>query len=184
MSFQSDLESIRRRAREHMMDGPVTEAYGADRAQVIRVLNDIVATEIVCVLRYKRHQFTATGLHAPAVAQEFAEHAAEEQQHMEMAAERIVQLGGEPDLDPSGLPARSHTEYNPGKTLREMVEEDLVAERIVIQTYAEMIRWLDNNDPTTRRIIEQILEQEEEHADDLRSLLEELDPDLPGSLGG
>lgn len=167
-----------------MMEGAVTESYAADRGQVIRVLNDIVATEIVCVLRYKRHQFTATGLHAPAVAQEFAEHAAEEQQHLEMAAQRIVQLGGEPDLDPSGLPQRSHTEYTPGKTLREMVEEDLVAERIVIQTYAEMIRWLDNDDPTTRRIIEQILAQEEEHADDLRSLLEELDPDMPGSLGG
>lgn len=184
MSFQADLESIRRRARDHMMEGAVTESYAADRGQVIRVLNDIVATEIVCVLRYKRHQFTATGLHAPAVAQEFAEHAAEEQQHLEMAAQRIVQLGGEPDLDPSGLPQRSHTEYTPGKTLREMVEEDLVAERIVIQTYAEMIRWLDNDDPTTRRIIEQILAQEEEHADDLRSLLEELDPDMPGSLGG
>jgi bacterioferritin len=183
MGFQTDLEAIRRRAREHMLQGAVTEAYAADREQVIQVLNDVVATEIVCVLRYKRHQFTATGLHAPAVAQEFAEHAAEEQQHLDMAAQRIVQLGGEPDLDPSGLPERSHTEYLPGKTLREMVEEDLIAERIVIQTYAEMIRWLGNDDPTTRRIVEQILAQEEEHADDLRSLLEDLDPDLPGTLG-
>jgi len=183
MGFQTDLEAIRRRAREHMLQGAVTEAYAADREQVIQVLNDVVATEIVCVLRYKRHQFTATGLHAPAVAQEFREHAAEEQQHLDMAAQRIVQLGGEPDLDPSGLPERSHTEYLPGKTLREMVEEDLIAERIVIQTYAEMIRWLGNDDPTTRRIVEQILAQEEEHADDLRSLLEDLDPDLPGTLG-
>jgi bacterioferritin len=183
MGFQTDLEAIRRRAWEHMLQGAVTEAYAADREQVIQVLNDVVATEIVCVLRYKRHQFTATGLHAPAVAQEFAEHAAEEQQHLDMAAQRIVQLGGEPDLDPSGLPERSHTEYLPGKTLREMVEEDLIAERIVIQTYAEMIRWLGNDDPTTRRIVEQILAQEEEHADDLRSLLEDLDPDLPGTLG-
>jgi bacterioferritin len=184
MGFQTDLEAIRARAREHMQDGPVTASYGADKEQVIKVLNDVVATEIVCVLRYKRHQFTATGLHAPALAQEFAEHAAEEEQHLDMAAHRIVQLGGEPDLDPSGLPGRSHTEYLPGKTLREMVEEDLVAERIVIQTYSEVIRWLDNDDPTTRRMVEQILEQEEEHADDLRTLLQELDPDMPGSLGG
>jgi bacterioferritin len=184
MGFQTDLEAIRRRAREHMQEGPVvTASYGADREQVIKILNDVVATEIVCVLRYKRHQFTAAGLHAPAVAQEFAEHAAEEQQHMEMAAQRIVQLGGEPNLDPSGLPERSHTEYVPGKSLREMVEEDLVAERIVIQTYSEVIRWLGNDDPTTRRMTEQILEQEEEHADDLRTLLQELDPEMPGSLG-
>jgi bacterioferritin len=182
MGFQTDLEAIRKRAREHMLQGPVTESYGADREQVIDVLNDIVATEIVCVLRYKRHQFTATGLHAPAVAEEFREHADEEQEHLDMAAQRIVQLGGEPNLDPSGLPQRSHTEYVPGKTLREMVEEDLVAERIVIQTYSEVIRWLGNDDPTTRRMVEQILGQEEEHADDLRSLLEELDPDLPGTL--
>lgn len=184
MGFQTDLQAIRSRAREHMNEGAVTASYGADKEQVIRVLNDVVATEIVCVLRYKRHQFTASGLHAPAVAQEFAEHAAEEEQHLDMAAQRIVQLGGEPDLDPSGLPERSHTEYVPGKTLREMVEEDLVAERIVIQTYSEIIRWLDNDDPTTRRMVEQILEQEEMHADDLRSLLEELDPDMPGRLGG
>jgi bacterioferritin len=184
MGFETDLQAIRARAREHMNQGAVTASYGADKEQVIRVLNDVVATEIVCVLRYKRHQFTASGLHAPAVAQEFAEHAAEEEQHLDMAAQRIVQLGGEPDLDPSGLPERSHTEYVPGKTLREMVEEDLVAERIVIQTYSEIIRWLDNDDPTTRRMVEQILEQEEMHADDLRSLLEELDPDMPGRLGG
>src|SRR5919197_5856087 len=166
MGFQTDLELIRKRDREH----------------VIRVLNDVVATEIVCVLRYKRHQFTATGLHAPAVAEEFAQHAADEQQHMDMAAERIVQLGGEPNLDPSGLPERSHTGYVPGTTLADMVNEDLVAERIVIQSYAEIIRWLGNDDATTRRLLEEILEQEEEHADDLRSLPEELDPDIPGNL--
>jgi bacterioferritin len=183
VTFSADIEAIRKRAREHMMEGPVTSAYGADREQVIRVLNDVVATEIVCVLRYKRHEFTARGLHSPAVAAEFAEHAAQEQQHMEMAAGRIVQLGGEPDLDPEGLPARSHTDYVPGKTLVEMVEEDLVAERIVIQSYAEMIRWLGDGDPTTRRMVESILEQEEQHADDLRSLLEGLDPGTPGYLG-
>jgi bacterioferritin len=182
MSFQTDLEAIRERARRHMMEGPVTEAYRADRNQVIDVLNDVIATEIVCVLRYKRHEFTATGMHAPSIAAEFAEHAAQEQHHMEMAARRVVQLGGEPNLDPSGLPERSHTDYVPGKTLSEMVREDLVAERIVIQSYAEIIRWLGNDDATTRRIVEEILEQEEEHADDLRSLLEELDPSLPGSI--
>src|ERR671936_697344 len=182
MSFQTDLEAIRERARRHMMEGPVTEAYRADRNQVIDVLNDVIATEIVCVLRYKRHEFTATGMHAPSIAAEFAEHAAQEQHHMEMAARRVVQLGGEPNLDPSGLPERSHTDYVPGKTLSEMVREDLVAERIVIQSYAEIIRWLGNDDATTRRIVEEILEQEEEHADDLRSLLEELDPDIPGNL--
>jgi bacterioferritin len=184
MGFQTDLKAIRERAREHMNEGPVTASYAADKEQVIKVLNDVVATEIVCVLRYKRHQFTAAGLHAPGVAQEFAQHAAEEEQHLDMAARRIVQLGGEPNLDPSGLPERSHTDYVPGKTLRNMVEEDLVAERIVIQTYSEVIRWLNNDDPTTRRMVEQILEQEEEHADDLRTLLEELDPDMPGSMGG
>src|SRR5438093_4969351 len=151
MTFKADLEAIRRRAREHMLQGPVTDSYVADREQVISVLNDVVATEIVCVLRYKRHQFTATGMHAPAVAAEFDQHAADEERHLDMAAERIVQLGGEPDLDPAGLPKRSHTDYIPGKTLHQMVEEDLVAERIVIQTYSEVIRWLGNDDPTTRR---------------------------------
>jgi bacterioferritin len=182
MAFQADLESIRTRAREHMLEGPVTEDYRADRDQIVKLLNDVVATEIVCVLRYKRHQFTAVGLYAKPVAQEFAQHAAEEQAHMDMAAERIVQLGGEPNLDPSGLPERSHTEYVPGTTLVEMVKEDLVAERIVIQTYREMIRWIGDNDPTTRHMLEQILAQEEEHADDLRDLLVNLDPNLPGRI--
>lgn len=182
MSFQADLEAIRNRAREHMLEGAVTPDYRADRDQVLKVLNDVLATEIVCVLRYKRHQFTAKGLHALSVAQEFMEHAAEEQQHADMAAERIVQLGGEPNLNPSGLAERSHTDYVPGRTLVEMVQEDLVAERIVIQSYSEMIRWLGNDDPTTRRMIEQILAQEEEHAEDLSSLLETLPPDLPGTV--
>jgi bacterioferritin len=182
MTFQADLEAIRARAREHMLEGPVTEDYKADRDQIIKVLNDVVATEIVCVLRYKRHQFTAVGLYAQPVAAEFAQHAADEARHMDMAAERIVQLGGEPNLDPSGLPERAHTEYVPGTTLVEMVKEDLVAERIVIQTYREMVRWIGDSDPTTRRILEEILAQEEEHADDLRDLLTNLDPDLPGRL--
>ncbi|HEY1332364.1 MAG TPA: ferritin-like domain-containing protein [Actinomycetota bacterium] len=182
MTFQTDLEAIRERARSHMLDGPVTQDYRANRDQVIDVLNDVVATEIVCVLRYKRHQFTAAGLFAQPVAEEFRQHAAEEQAHMEMAAQRIVQLGGEPDLDPSGLPERSHTQYVPGTTLVDMIKEDLVAERIVIQTYLEMIRWIGDTDPTTRRVLEQILEQEEEHADELRDLLTQLDPNLPGVL--
>ena len=182
MSFETDLDAIRKRAREHMEEGPVTDDYRANREQVIKVLNDVVATEIVCVLRYKRHQFTATGLYAQPVAQEFAEHAAEEQAHMDMAAERIVQLGGEPNLDPSGLPERAHTDYVPGTTLVDMVKEDLVAERIVIQSYMEMIRWIGDDDPTTRRVLESILEQEEEHADDLRDLLTELDPNMPGRI--
>jgi bacterioferritin len=182
MTFEADLDAIRKRAREHMEEGPVTQDYQANRDQVIGVLNDVVATEIVCVLRYKRHQFTATGLYAQPVAAKFAEHAAEEQAHMDMAAQRIVQLGGEPNLDPSGLAERSHTDYAPGTTLVEMVKEDLVAERIVIQSYMEMIRWLGDKDPTTRRVLETILEQEEEHADDLRDLLTELDPNMPGTI--
>jgi len=182
MTFEADLEAIRKRAREHMEEGPVTDDYRANREQVIKVLNDVVATEIVCVLRYKRHQFTATGLYAQPVAQEFAQHAAEEQAHMDMAALRIVQLGGDPNLDPSGLAERSHTDYVPGTTLVDMVQEDLVAERIVIQSYMEMIRWLGDDDPTTRRVLESILEQEEEHADDLRDLLTELDPSMPGRI--
>lgn len=182
MGFEADLTAIRERARANVLDGPVTGDYRADREQIIALLNDVVATEIVCVLRYKRHQFTAVGLYARPVAQEFAEHAAEEQEHLDLAAERIVQLGGEPNLDPSGLPERSHTEYAPGTTLADMVHEDLVAERIVIQTYAEMIRWLGDGDPTTRRVLERILEQEEQHADELRDLLTELDPAMPGVL--
>jgi bacterioferritin len=182
MTFQTDLAAIRERAREHMRDGPVTPDYGANKEEVIAVLNDVVATEIVCVLRYKRHQFTAVGLFAQPVAAQFAEHAAEEQRHMEMAAERIVQLGGEPNLDPRGLPERSHTEYSPGTSLVDMVKEDLVAERIVIQSYMEMIRWIGDRDPTTRRVLEEILENEEDHADELRDMLADLDPKLPGMI--
>jgi bacterioferritin len=182
MTFQADLEAIRTRAREHMLDGPVTADYGVDREQIMKVLNDVVATEIVCVLRYKRHQFTAVGLYAQPVAAEFAEHAAEEQHHMDMAAERIVQLGGDPNLDPRGLPERSHTDYVPGTTLVDMIKEDLVAERIAIQTYTEIVRWIGDGDPTTRRVMEYILAEEEEHADDLRDLLADLDPNMPGRI--
>ena len=172
--FALDLDRIRAAARGEMDKGPVTETYGADVGQVIDVLNEVLATELVCVLRYKRHYFTAVGVHGPTVAAEFLEHANDEQRHADLAAERIVQLGGEPDFSPAVLVERSHTEYVPGSGLRDMIEEDLVAERIAISTYTEIARWLADGDPTTRRVIEQLLSEEEEHADDLRSLLDRL----------
>ena len=174
MSFLSDVETLRRQAREHIDDGPITEAYGADRDRVIDVLNEVLATELVCYLRYKRHYFTATGLNATAAAAEFLEHATQEQQHADMAANRITQLRGEPDFNPDILSKRSHAEYVEGANLLDMVKEDLVAERIAIASYSEIVRWLGDADPTTRRMIEQILEVEEEHADDLISLLQDL----------
>jgi bacterioferritin len=174
VSHLSDVETLRRQAREHIDDGPITEAYGADRERVIAVLNEVLATELVCYLRYKRHYFTATGLNATNAAAEFLQHATQEAQHADMAATRITQLQGEPDFNPDILSKRSHAEYVEGNTLVEMVREDLVAERIAIASYSEIVRWLGNNDPTTRRMIEQILEVEEEHADDLVNLLEEL----------
>ena len=178
--FVTDVKEIRRRARAHMEQGPVTAGYRADRETVIRLLNEALATEIVCVLRYKRHYYTASGIHAQGVAEEFAEHAAEEQAHADQIAERITQLGGAPDLDPEGLTARSHSEYFPGDDLLEMIKEDLVAERIAIESYAEMVRYLGDDDPTTRRLMEEILAKEEEHADDLRTLLERLAAEKTG----
>ena len=172
--FVSDVKEIRRRARAHIEQGPITAGYKADRETVTRLLNEALATELVCVLRYKRHHYMATGIHAQAVADEFAEHAAEEQQHADQIAERITQLGGEPDFNPEGLRGRSHSEYVPGEGLLEMIKEDLVAERIAIESYAEMVRYLGDDDPTTRRMLEEILAKEEEHADDLRTLLERL----------
>ena len=174
MTHLSDVETLRRQAREHIDDGPITEAYGADRERVIAVLNEVLATELVCYLRYKRHYFTATGINATAAAAEFLEHATQEQQHADMAATRITQLQGDPDFNPDVLSKRSHAEYTEGSNLLEMVKEDLVAERIAIASYSEIVRWLGDNDTTTRRMIEQILEVEEEHADDLIKLLEEL----------
>jgi bacterioferritin len=178
--FVTDVKEIRRRARAHVEQGPVTAGYRADRETVIRLLNEALATEIVCVLRYKRHYYTASGIHAQGVAEEFAEHAAEEQAHADQIAERIRQLGGAPDLDPEGLTARSHSEYVPGDDLLEMIKEDLVAERIAIESYAEMVRYLGDGDPTTRRLMEEILAKEEEHADDLRTLLERLAAEKTG----
>ncbi len=170
--FKTDLETIRTRAREKMTDGAVTGAYKADLQQVIAVLNEVLATEIVCILRYKNHYYMATGINAPTVAAEFLEHANEEQMHADWIAQRITQLGGVPNFDPKGLATRSHAEYVEGESLSDMIREDLVAERIAIETYSEIIRWLKDNDPTTRRIMEDILKMEEEHADDLASLLE------------
>ena len=172
--FEMDLESIRARARDQIERGPVTAAYGGDLERILQVLNEILATELVCVLRYKRHYYSATGLHGPAVAAEFLEHAADEQRHADLAAERISQLGGEPDFNPAVLAARSHTEYQPGSDLADMIREDLVAERIAIDTYGEIARWIGDSDPTTRRLIEGLLEDEEGHADDLRDLLDRI----------
>ena len=172
--FVSDIQELRRRAREHMEMGAVTSSYSADRATVIRILNEVLATEIVCVLRYKRHYYMATGIHAQAVAEEFLEHAKEEQVHADIAAERITQLGGEPNFNPAGLLTRSHSEYVEGKTLLDMVREDLVAERIAVESYGEIIRYLGDDDPTTRIAMEQIMSKEEEHADDMKKLLDTL----------
>jgi bacterioferritin len=173
-TFLTDIKTLRDRARRHMQEGAVTPDYKADSKSVLKVLNEALATEIVCVLRYKRHQFTAKGIHSRSVAAEFAEHAAEEQAHADLLAQRIVQLGGEPDYSPASLVLRSHTEYTEGDDLVEMIEEDLVAERVAIESYGEMIRYVGDDDPTTRRVLETILAEEEEHADDLSSLLEGL----------
>src|SRR5437016_13125135 len=175
--FVSDIQELRRRAREHMEQGAVTSSYRADRETVIRILNEALATELVCVLRYKRHYYMASGIHAQAVAAEFLEHASEEQTHADLIAERINQLGGEPDLNPEGLLTRSHSEYVEGDDLVDMIKEDLVAERIAIDSYSEMIRYIAEDDPTTRRMLEGILATEEEHAEDLRILIDALGKD-------
>lgn len=169
--FVTDVKALRERARRHIEQGAVTEGYQADRETVIKICNEALATEIVCVLRYKRHYFMAEGINADSVAAEFAEHAAEEQAHADRIAGRIVQLGGEPNLSPDGLSSRSHSEYVEGDTLIDMIQEDLIAERIAIDSYKEIIEYLGDKDPTTRRMFEEILAVEEEHADDLVSLL-------------
>lgn len=173
-TFVSDIEAIRRRARKHIENGAVTEAYRGDRDTVIKVLNEALATELVCVLRYKRHHYAASGIHAQAVAEEFLEHASEEQEHADMLAERITQLGGDPDFNPETLTKRSHSQYVEGKNLSEMIREDLVAERIAIESYSEIIRYLADDDPTSRRVMEEILAKEEEHAEDLKTMIQTL----------
>src|SRR5467141_190640 len=172
--FLTDVQELRRRARQHIEEGAVTDGYRADRETVIKLLNEALATEIVCVLRYKRHYFMASGINAEGVAAEFLQHANEEQGHADQIAARIVQLKGEPNLNPEGLLTRSHAEYVEGDTLIDMIREDLVAERIAIDSYRDMINYIGNDDPTTRRMLEGILAMEEEHADDLVSLLQGL----------
>ena len=179
--FLSDVKELRRRARQHIEDGAVTQGYGADPEKVVAVLNEALATEIVCVLRYKRHYFMAQGIHAQAVAQEFLEHANEEQGHADRIAERITQLGGAPDFNPEGLATRSHSEYVEGNSLIDMIREDLVAERIAIDSYGEIVRFFGDRDITSRRLMEEILANEEEHADDLNKLLATLDPTKSGN---
>ena len=172
--FLSDIQELRRRAREHIAQGAVTPGYQADRGTVVKLLNEALATEIVCTLRYKRHYFMAKGIHAEGVAAEFLEHSRDEQQHTDQIAERITQLGGEPDFSPEGLATRSHAEYVEGDSLEDMIREDLVAERIAIDSYKEIVLYLGEKDPTSRRLMEEILAKEEEHADDLANLLEDL----------
>jgi bacterioferritin len=170
----TDVQTLRQRARQNIEDGAVTEGYHADRKTVLRLLNESLATELVCYLRYKRHYFMATGLKASVAAAEFLEHATQELQHADLLAERIMQLGGEPDFNPHGLTERSHAEYVAGANLREMITENLVAERIAIDSYREIVVYLGDDDPTTRRLFEDILAQEEEHADDMADLLQDL----------
>lgn len=178
--FLTDVKELRKRAREHINKGAVTEAYKGDRQTVIKLLNEALATEIVCVLRYKRHFYMAQGIHAEPVAAEFLIHANEEQGHADLIARRITQLDGAPNFNPEGLLARSHAEYVEGNSLVDMIKEDLVAERIAIDSYGEMIRYIGNDDPTTRRMLEGILAMEEEHADDLANFLKTLDPTKAG----
>lgn len=172
--FLSDIETIRKRAREHIDNGAITAGYAADRATVVKILNEALATEIVCVLRYKYHYYMAKGIHAKSVAAEFLEHANEEQGHADLIAERITQLDGAPNFSPEGLLSRSHADYVEGDDLVDMIKEDLVAERIAIDSYREIITYLGAADPTSRRMMEGILAMEEEHAEDLATLLDNL----------
>jgi bacterioferritin len=168
----TDVKILRKQARQHIDEGAVTAGYNADRETVLKLLNESLATEIVCVLRYRRHYFMAKGIHSKSVADEFLLHSNEEQGHADEIAARIVQLGGEPNFSPDGLSSRSHAEYVEGASLADMIKEDLVAERIAIDSYRDFIQYLDNKDPTTRRMLESILAVEEEHADDMADLLQ------------
>ena len=172
--FFSDVKAVRERARNDLESGAVTPSYGPDAKAVCEVLNAALASELVCVLRYKRHYFTAEGIASEAVKEEFLAHAGEEQGHADQLAQRICQLGGKPDLSPEGLAARAHTEYVEGATLRDMIKEDLIAERVGIETYREMITFIGDGDTTTRSMLERILAVEEEHAEDMSSLLKGL----------
>jgi len=170
----TDTQTLRKRARQHVEEGAVTTGYAADKEAVIQLLNEALATELVCVLRYKRHYFMAKGIHSESVKAEFLQHAKEEMAHADRIAKRITELGGEPNFSPDGLSNRSHAEYMPGDTLISMIKEDLIAERIAIESYRELVAYLANNDPTTQRMIKEILAMEEEHAEDMASLLEDM----------
>ena len=182
--FLTDIKELQRRAREHVEKGAVTPAYRGDVNTSVKLLNEALATEIVCTLRYRRHHYMAAGIHYQAVADEFMEHAREEQEHADRIAERIRQLGGAPDFNPEGLLTRSHAQYVEGTSLLDMIKEDLIAERIAIESYMELIRYFGDSDPTSRRLMEEVLQQEEEHADDMATLLETLDPREPTSQSG
>jgi bacterioferritin len=177
MSHINQIQEIRDRARKQISDGAVTGDYPLDRKQVVGILNEALATEIVCVLRYKFHYFMASGIHSQSVKEEFKEHAAEEQEHADRIAERIKQLGGKPEMNPATLTSRSHSEYKEGTSLADMIREDLIAERIAIESYREIIQFLGDKDPTSKRLMEQILAKEEEHADDMADLLFAVEPD-------
>ena len=170
--FLSDIKTIRRRAREHMKRGAVTDTYTLDRNTVLKLLNEALATEIICVLRYKAHYYLASGINAKSVAAEFLEHANEEQGHADQIAERITQLDGTPNFEPDGLSARSHAEFVVPESLAAMIEENLVAERIAIDSYREIINYVGDRDTTTKRLLEGILAMEEEHAEDMKTLME------------
>jgi bacterioferritin len=177
MSLLTDIQTIRERARKEIESGAVTQDYSIDREQAIKILNEALATEIVCVLRYRFHYFMASGIHKEGAAAEFLEHSNEEQRHADMIAERIKQLGGKPEMNPAIIAQVSHSEYVEGTSLEDMLREDLVAERIAIQTYREMIQFFGDKDPTSRRLMEEILAVEEEHADDIADLLFAVEPD-------
>lgn len=176
-SVLTDVQTLRQRARQHPEAGAVTAGYNADRKTVLKLLNDSLATEIVCVLRYRRHHFMVRGIHSQTVAAEFLAHSDAEQGHADQIAERIVQLGGAPNFSPEGLASRSHAEYVEGVTLADMIKEDLVAERIAIDSYRDFILYLGDQDPTTRRLLESILAVEEEHADELADLMQVMPPE-------
>lgn len=176
LSALSDIQTLRARARKDIEEGAVTSGYAADRKVVILMLNEALATELICVLRYKRHYFMAKGIHSESVKAEFLQHANEEMAHADRLAKRITELGGEPDFSPDGLSERSHAEYVAGETLNTMIKEDLIAERIAIESYREMIAYLADADPTTQQLLKEILAMEEEHAEDLASLMANINP--------
>lgn len=176
MSFLTNIQELRERARQQIENGPVTADYGLDREQAVNILNEALATELVCILRYRFHYFMATGIHSSAVAEEFLEHAKEEQEHADRIAERIKQLGGKPEMNPTVITQLSHSEYKEGSSLADMIREDLIAERIAVESYREMVRFFGEKDPTSRVMMEEILANEEEHADEMADLLFAVEP--------